>query len=140
MIWSWVILAVYVAGFLFSWRAFALKLIEYDIRAYPDLARDPQEMAGFRMNGAGFGFPLALFWPAAWVVLVLTRGIRALVQRSSLLVTKLERDREKAARDRAELDALRSQARELGLPMPEFDPAARHVDGTDVRSVDRRGW
>lgn len=108
---GWLILAAYLAGFLLSWRSFALANL--NALTFPDHIDNED-----RAIAAVSGFFLAVAWPLTISVRTLFR----LVVRAGLLTTDYERRQAESARinaDRAELAEYRRLAREHGFPAPE---------------------
>lgn len=97
------ILAAYVIGAVLSWRTLTMSLL-LDLESTGSLDGSDRAAAAF------FGALAAVVWPAA----LLVRSIWRLVKNANALQTPNER---LAAQER-ELQELRRQAREYGLPMP----------------------
>jgi hypothetical protein len=116
---AWLIPVAYVAVWLtYGWRL-AVHLVDREIRrtmrAYPHLYPTvPAAVAELdRGEMTFYGFAIALIWPLT----APARGIHRLARLATgtgLFVTPTEKQ---DARDR-ELAALRQQAHDLGLPMP----------------------
>lgn len=106
---GWLILAVYVIGWLISTRTFTLA----QLNSMSPPVTDDDRGTSFVM-----GMIVALIWPIAMPVWAIYRIART----SNLLQTDHEKrvEREKLDRaERAELERLRRQAGEFGLPFPE---------------------
>ena len=112
---GWLILAVYSFGYGYCLRTMARKMIDKDAReevarrsdrpyyAKPDTG--PLVDAEDRIAHVLTALVVSLFWPAVLIVLAVARGIKSPAE-----ITYAEKQ---------ELEALRKQAKDLGLPMPE---------------------
>jgi hypothetical protein len=124
---GWLIAAGYVAVWLgYGWRL-TVYLLDAEVRRTVEMYRyayDSVEDAAdsWRAIYMFAGFALA----AAWPIVLPVRGLYRLVSGKGrgLFVTPIEKQ---DARDR-ELAALRKQARDMGLPMPDIEETrhARH--------------
>ncbi|MET0916695.1 MAG: hypothetical protein ABWY81_10915 [Jiangellaceae bacterium] len=112
---SWLIFIGYVAVWLtYGWRL-SVHLLDDDIRRacpFPYTVEEARsEYLALDLFG---GFGLALFWPLVMPV----RGVYRIISMGGLFRTPVEVE----LAQREELEALRSLAREHGLPMPETKP------------------
>lgn len=99
-----IFVAYIVIWLVYAWRL-AIRFIDQAIRQH-----GPKSPFVDRGGLLAVATVLALLWP----VVMPLRGAYRLLFDTGLLTTPAERE----AKERAELKALRKQARELGLPMP----------------------
>jgi hypothetical protein len=108
---GWLIFATYVTVWLVYGRQLTIHLLETEVSRSKDIYGSASQAAKEWLPISAFsGFALALLWP----VVAPVRGLFRLVKARGLFTTPTEQ----AEAERHELDALRKQARELGLPMP----------------------
>jgi hypothetical protein len=107
------IFAGYAAGYLYTTRKVALKILDSDARHALEMRsiymhrreeRKPLTSTEDRVLALMMGLLVSIVWPVALVVLWVSTWLRAPI--------------EVAEDERRELAALRRQAEELGLPMP----------------------
>lgn len=120
---GWIIAAAYVAVWLgYGWRL-ALHMkgreIQRKMQTYPSLYKTASEAAE---DETATWLVLGFYIAAGWPLTMPARGLYRLASGKGLFVTPIEKQ---DARDR-ELKALRRQARDLGLPMPDAEET-RHV-------------
>jgi hypothetical protein len=120
---GWVVAAAYVAvWFGYGWRL-ALHMKDQEIRrkmrSYPFLFKTASEAA---QDETAMWVVLGLGVAACWPLTMSARGLYRIASGKGLFVTPTEKQ---DAHDR-ELKALRRQARDLGLPMPDAEET-RHV-------------
>lgn len=112
---GWLIFAAYLVGYGYCVRTMARRMIDKDAReevarrsdrphyAKPDAS--PLVDTEDRILHVLIALVVSLFWPAVLIVLAVARGIRS--------------PAEIAYAEKQELEVLRKQAKDLGLPMPE---------------------
>ena len=107
---GWLILILYVCGFLYTSRAVALAVLDSDAKFMKNLWKDSQGDRPLvsnddRMTALLVGFGAGLIWPVALIFMFLSK--------------KLVSPTEIIHRQEQELKVLREQAKRLDLPMPE---------------------
>lgn len=110
------ILIGYAIGWLLCGWWFSVTWLDNEVRRNTSTYRSAQEQADdWRAFWVGSGFAAALVWP---LVLPLEVARRLIFAGAGARIFTTAAEREDA--QRRELTALRQQARELGLPMPEL--------------------
>jgi hypothetical protein len=99
-------LIIYVAGFVFSWRSFAIGMLISLEKDVPTVGLDGES----RAMAAFVGTILAAIWPLAIPIRFIFR-----LKSGTILRTPKEIERAR----KAELKAYRELAREHGLPIPD---------------------
>ena len=114
---AWLILVGYPVGWLLCGWWFSVGWLDAEVRSGTYLGHSAaEEAAEWRGFWVGSGFLAALVWP---LVLPIEVGRRLVTGKFAARLFVTAAEREDAAR--RELEALRRQARDLGLPMPNLD-------------------
>lgn len=109
---GWIVLTIYVLGFLWTTRFIALRMIEdvaqFELGFRKTMSRQPDKalVGGFdKIMAVAMGVCGGFIWPVVIMIVLFSRSLRS--------------PTEIAHKEHEELEALRKLAKDHGLPMPE---------------------